>query len=134
MTLYERLGGAEPVGRIVDELSRRLIDDPRLGPAFAQFDPELLRLHRTAYFSVILDGPEGYEGRSMREAHQPLGLSEADMAAFLVVLRGVLDDAGITDANTSAVLKAIERLKPAIVAAQQPRSSSSGPSAPTDRS
>lgn len=119
-TLYDRLGGAGPVERLVDELSRRLLDDPRLGPVLADLDLELLRLHRTAYLIVILGGPEGYEGRSMREAHQPLGLTSADMDAFLGVLRGVLDDAGIGHDDATAVVHTLERLRPAIVAAEPP--------------
>jgi hemoglobin len=121
MSLYERLGGAEAVERLVDVLSRRLLDDPRLGPAFADFDLDLLRQHRAAYLAVILDGPEQYAGRSMREAHQPLGLTSEDMNAFLFVLRGVLDDAGVEGPDATAVVRAVERLRPAIVAAETPR-------------
>jgi len=122
MTLYHRLGGAAAVEQLVDELSRRLLDDPRLGPAFAELNLDVLQQHRAAYLAVILDGPEEYEGRSMREAHQPLGLTADDMDAFLVVLRGVLDDAVIDGPDASAVVRAIERLRPAIVAADPPRS------------
>lgn len=122
MTLYNRLGGAAAVEQLVDELSRRLLDDPRLGPAFAELNLDVLQQHRAAYLAVILDGPEEYEGRSMREAHQPLGLTADDMDAFLVVLRGVLDDAVIDGPDASAVVRAIERLRPAIVAADPPRS------------
>ena len=121
MTLYHRLGGAAAVEQLVDELSRRLLD-PRLGPAFAELNLDVLQQHRAAYLAVILDGPEEYEGRSMREAHQPLGLTADDMDAFLVVLRGVLDDAVIDGPDASAVVRAIERLRPAIVAADPPRS------------
>ena len=122
MTLYHRLGGAAAVEQLVDELSRRLLDDPRLGPAFAELNLDILQQHRAAYLTVILDGPEEYEGRSMREAHQPLGLTADDMDAFLVVLRGVLDDAAVDGPDASAVVRAIERLRPAIVAADPPRS------------
>jgi hemoglobin len=122
MTLYHRLGGAAAVEQLVDELSRRLLDDPRLGPAFAELNLDVLQQHRAAYLTVILDGPEEYEGRSMREAHQPLGLTADDMDAFLVVLRGVLDDAAVGGPDASAVVRAIERLRPAIVAADPPRS------------
>ena len=122
MTLYHRLGGAAAVEQLVDELSRRLLDDPRLGPAFAELNLDVLQQHRAAYLTVILDGPEEYEGRSMREAHQPLGLTADDMDAFLVVLRGVLEDAAVDGSDASAVVRAIERLRPAIVAADPPRS------------
>jgi len=121
MTLYERLGGAAAVEQLVDELSRRLLDDPRLGPAFAELNLDILQQHRAAYLTVILDGPEEYEGRSMREAHQPLGLTADDMDAFLAVLRGVLEDAAVDGSDASAVVRAIERLRPAIVAADPPR-------------
>ena len=121
MTLYQRLGGAAAVEQIVDELSRRLLVDPRLGPAFADLNLDILQQHRAAYLAVILDGPEHYEGRSMREAHQPLGLTADDMDAFLVVLRGVLDDAAVDADDASAIVRAIERLRPAIVAADPPR-------------
>ncbi|MER3390256.1 MAG: group 1 truncated hemoglobin [Microcella sp.] len=119
MSLFDRLGGATAVEQLVDELSRRLLDDPRLGPAFADLDLDLLQQHRAAYLAVILDGPEEYEGRSMREAHQPLGLTERDMDAFLGVLRGVLDDAAVDGPTATAVARAIDRLRPAIIAPAQ---------------
>ena len=127
MGLYERLGGAPAVEHLIDELSRRLREDSRLGPVFAGLDHKLLDKHRTAYLAVIVDGPEEYEGRSMRQAHQALGLSDADMEAFLAILRGVLDDAHIEAQNAAGVVRAIERLRPAIIAATWPH-----PASPVD--
>gem|GEM_PF-1054355 len=120
MTLYARLGGERVVGRIVDDLSRRLLDDPRLGPWFAELDHDLMLAHRTAYITVLLEGPEEYEGDSMRQAHQPLGLSDLDMDAFMRILQEVLDDQQVDRADAAAVMHSIGRLRPAIVSPSVP--------------
>ena len=83
MTLFERLGGAEGVRRVVDELTTRLEADPGLAPLFAGVDGDGLRRHRERYLAAVLGGPEQYTGRGLREAHRPLGIDDAQFDRFL---------------------------------------------------
>ena len=59
MTLFERLGGAEGVRRVVDELTTRLEADPGLAPLFAGVDGDGLRRHRERYLAAVLGGLVG---------------------------------------------------------------------------
>ncbi len=115
MSLFELVGGAEGVRRFVDELSRRLDDDPELGPLFEGVEGSTLRAHREHYLAAILGGPENYSGRGLREAHRPLGLTDAHLDRFLVVAAESLAATGAPPAAVVEVHELLERLRPVIV-------------------
>ncbi len=115
MSLFEHVGGAEGVRRFVDELTQRLTDDPELGPLFEGVEGSTLRAHREHYLAAILDGPENYSGRGLREAHRPLGLTDAHLDRFLVIADESLVATGAPPAAVAEVLELLERLRPVIV-------------------
>lgn len=115
MMLFDRLGGAEGLDRLVAALSDRVEADPALAPLFVGVDSAGLRNHRSHYLAAVLGGPEAYEGRGMREAHRPLGI---DDAAFDRFLRHVVESARVagTPAGAADELAAFLRgLRPVIV-------------------
>lgn len=115
MSEFERWGGAEGIRRFVDDLSTRLAADPELSALFEGVDEASLRQHREQYFIAVLGGPEHYTGRGLREAHRPLGLTDAHLDRFLVLLDASLAAVGV-DADAAAEARAlIDRLRPAIV-------------------
>ena len=116
MSLFERLGGADAIGALIDDLSRRLVADPLLGHYFEDIDGETLQSHREAYLTAVLGGPEEYEGRGMRESHRPFSISHAEMDRFIVLAAESLSAARVAEAETREVLDYFERLRPAIVA------------------
>lgn len=115
MSMFEQLGGADGIRRFVDELSRRLRDDAELGPLFEDVDVASLQHHREHYFAAVFGGPENYSGRSLREAHRPLGLTDAHFERFLVVVDESLAALSADDAAAAAVRELLERLRPVIV-------------------
>jgi len=115
MTLFEQLGGSDGVRHLVDDLARRLDDDPVLGPLFVGVDSPTLQQHRAHYFSAVLGGPENYAGRGLRDAHRSLGLTDDHVDRFLLVLDASLATVGAAPETTAAVRDLIERLRPVIV-------------------
>ena len=93
--MIEAFHGIEGVNRIVDGLLDRSVADPRIAEIFAATD--MVRLRRTLkeQFCYILNGGCTYTGRSMRDAHDDIGLQPADMGALVEHLQAAMDAEGV---------------------------------------
>jgi hemoglobin len=104
-SLYERVGGAATVTRLVDEFYARVLTDPDLAPTFARTSMAKLTRMQREFFTTALGGPETYSGLSLREAHQGHGITERQFARFaehlLATLHDVLTDPDDVDAAMS---------------------------------
>lgn len=71
------------VGRIVDDLVTRAVDDRRIAEVFKGQD--IVRLRRTLkeQFCYLLGGGCAYTGRDMREGHRNLGIQTKDFNALV---------------------------------------------------
>jgi len=94
-SLYERAGGAEGINHIVEELYRRVLNDPELGPFFTRTPPERLREMQRQFIGAALGGPVTYGGRSMTEVHRSRGISRHHISLFtshlVAAMRGHLN-------------------------------------------
>lgn len=94
---YERVGGGPAVAQVVDSFYRRVLADPALAPFFAGIDMARLRRHQVLLISQVLGGPAEYDGRELRAAHEPLGISDGDFDRVVAHLVTALRDAGVPD-------------------------------------
>jgi hemoglobin len=77
-TMYERIGGAPTVRRVVDRLyAWTLRDDELYLSYFEGRDLTRLRAHMVALLSQVLGGPREYHGRDLADAHAGLGITDA---------------------------------------------------------
>lgn len=81
-SLYDRLGGEEAVGALVDEMIKNVAADERINHFFANADLTRVRTLLVELLCQATGGPCTYTGRSMREAHAGLGISDADFKAL----------------------------------------------------
>src|SRR5262245_24402952 len=96
-TLYERLGGVYSIAAVVDDLIDRVMDDPRLN-ANPRVDEAHHRVSRAGFKYLVTElvcmatgGPQRYTGRTMRDSHAHLAITEAEWLAFLDDVRQSLD-------------------------------------------
>jgi len=115
-TLYDRLGGEEAIGAVVDDFYDRVLADDQLAPYFETTDVADLRDHQTEFISAVTGGPVDYDGASMRAAHAHLDLTESDFGAVATHLDDALADAGVDDDDRQAVMSAVAELKGEILA------------------
>lgn len=115
MTVYEQLGGAEGIAAAVDAFYERMLADERLAAWFEGVPMEVLKEHQRAFLTVALGGPEAYDGRSMRNAHSGLGITQADYTAAVDHLAAALAEVGVDDAVILVVRRRIELMRAAIV-------------------
>ena len=93
-TLYEQIGGAEAITRLVDVFYGRVLADTELKRFFAGVEMAKLRRMQVELFSAALGGPLLYSGRSMVQAHRHLNIGLQDYQRFIRHLFDTLDDAG----------------------------------------
>src|SRR5262245_22798730 len=88
--LFARVGGQGPVPAVTAEFYRRVLADNRLNPLFVDLDLERQNRHFAAFLTGVTGGPHAYEGRTLRRAHQGLGISPTQFRAAVEHLQASL--------------------------------------------
>ncbi len=87
-SLYDRLGGAYAIATVVDDFIERLLvnDVLNANPAIKEARDRVpkagLKFHVTTLVCQVTGGPEKYSGRSMKDAHAHLNITETEWAAM----------------------------------------------------
>jgi len=106
-SLYERIGGAETVAKLVDAFYRRILADPELAPFFADSDMHKLRAMQREFFSVALGGPVTYFGKPLAYAHRGRGIERPHLQRFVDHLLATLEDHGLDERDVHDVIERI---------------------------
>ncbi len=117
MNIYEELGGQAGIAVVVDDFYRRCLRDEVLVGWFGSADLQSLTVHLNAYLAVALGGPELYSGRSMRNAHAGLGITQEAWEALLRRFAEALAWAGVDGDLIETVSAKIGALHVAVVEA-----------------
>jgi hemoglobin len=120
-TLYETLGGIEPLKIAVDRFYERILSDPQLQHYFDGVDLARVKRHQVLLFSQLLGGPAQYDGRALGEAHAGLDITGPDYDRVVEHLIGTLQDLGVDGSVVSAVEGAVADVRPEIVPAHPER-------------
>lgn len=80
------------VDRIIDDFVDRNIHDPVIGEIFAAQDIVRLRRVLKEQFCYLLGGGCTYSGRSMKDAHQDMGVQMKDMNVLVGNLQKAMTD------------------------------------------
>jgi len=115
MTLYDKLGGDDAIAAIVDEFYKRLGSDPAIATWFDGINLARLKDHERAFLAVSLGGPETYTGRSMRNAHAGLGITDEVYTLTLGHLAAALTALDVDAEVEPQIIKRIELMRAAIV-------------------
>ena len=134
-TLYERIGGAEGVQKIVDDFVPRVLADPRVNwerkgitrgganpfkrrdsVTWNPSEPNVARLkkHLAQFLALSTGGPPTYEGRDMREVHAGLHITNAEFDATVGDLKATLDKLGIPTEEQKELLSIVESTRPQV--------------------
>jgi hemoglobin len=105
--LYERIGGAAGIDRLVDEFYGRVLDDPSLAPFFRHAPMEHLRSMQREFFAVALGGPGPYTGRPMSHVHHGRGIERAHFARFVEHLFATLQGPGLAPEEVQSILRRV---------------------------
>ena len=116
--LYKRLGGYAAIAAVTDDFIGRLVTDPAFAKFFVGHGAESKKRIRQLIVDQLCaatGGPCVYIGRSMKEAHAGLGITEADWTASVNLLVASLDKFKVGQKEKDEVLGALTALKGDIV-------------------
>ena len=110
-TLYQRLGGADGIAAIVDDVIDRHAVNPALALRFAGKDlPQIKRLGaRLAYVST--GGPQACSTHWLRRTYAGLAISELEFHATLEDILAALHAQGVAPAEVNEVVAVLYALQ-----------------------
>jgi hemoglobin len=114
VTLWDRLGGEQKVTRIVNDFVDLAVSDPRVNFSrnnkfkLAREDVDQLKRQFVKLASQVSGGPLKYEGRSMKEVHFGMRITDAEFDALLSDLKIVMNKLQVSPADIVLILKAVE--------------------------
>jgi len=114
-SIYEAIGGQPAVMAAVDIFYQRVLADPALAGYFAHVPMQRLKGHQAAFFAMALRGPNGYKGRSMREAHAGMGIGDDDFNRVAGHLIDTLAQLGVPQALIDQIVGVVAPLRDEIV-------------------
>ena len=98
-TLFEWMGGAEALERLLDVFYTKVRTDPVLGPVFERMSPDHVK-RVTAFIGEVFGGPKVYSEKlgghaAMIRRHLGRGLTEEQRARWIQLLLQCADATGI---------------------------------------
>ena len=121
LSLYERLGGVYAIAAVVDDFIDRIMEDSRLN-ANPKVDEAHHRISKAGFKYLVTEqvcwaagGPQRYTGRSMRDSHVHLEITEFEWQSFLDDLRQTFGKFEVPTAERAELLAIVESTKSDIV-------------------
>jgi hemoglobin len=120
-SLYERLGGVYAIAAVIDDFIDRIMDNPRLN-ANPKVDEAHHRVSRAGFKYLVTEmvcwatgGPQQYTGRSMRDSHVHLDITEDEWQVFLADLQACLDHFAVSKAQQGEIFALVGSTKSDII-------------------
>ncbi|TWT46124.1 hypothetical protein RAS1_25710 [Phycisphaerae bacterium RAS1] len=123
-SLYDRLGGEQPIAAVCGDLVDRLAGDPKVNVTRKgqkkTWDPTpenvaLLKKRLTQFVCKAAGGPQKYEGKDMKTAHAGMGVSEGEFNLSAEHLKASLAKFGVPKREQDDLLAAVEAQRKDIV-------------------
>jgi hemoglobin len=112
-SLYDRLGGKDAIAGVVDKFLANVVADNRINAMFANADPANLKTKLVDQICEATGGPCKYTGKTMKDAHAGMKITEADFNALVEDLVKALE--GVPEKEQTELLSALAAMKPDIV-------------------
>jgi len=122
-SLYERLGGLAPISVVVSDFIDALVPDatlnanPAIDAARKRVPPAYLKYQVTALVCQATGGPCHYLGRSMKDSHAHLNITQREWDRMVVLFKEVLVKHKVPAKETQELLAVVDSTKPDIVVA-----------------
>jgi len=114
-SLYERLGGMEPIVAVVEDFRDRVAADARINQKFARTDLARLRKMLIDQVCEVAGGPCTYTGRNMKDAHAGMKVTSGEFDALVEDLVATLNHFKVGKTEQAEILGVLGPLKGDIV-------------------
>ena len=123
-TLWTRLGGGATVRKVVDDWVALVASDPKAnfsrGGKYKLTDAQVadLKDKLVAFISQATGGPIAYQGKSMKEVHKGMEITNAEFDAAVADLKKALEGQGVKPAEAQDLITIVEGTRKDIVEAK----------------
>jgi hemoglobin len=120
-SLYERLGGVYNIATVVDDFIERLLvnatlnANPAISEARRRVPKAGLKFHVTALVCEVSGGPCKYTGRTMKESHQRLNITQAEWDAMVADFKATLNTFNVPQQEQQELIEIVESTRNDIV-------------------
>ena len=114
-SLYDRLGGKDAITSVIDDFVANVAADKRINARFAKTNIPHLKQMLVEQVCQATGGPCTYTGKSMRDAHKGMKITEADFNALVEDLTKSLDKFKVAEKEKGELLSALGGMKGDIV-------------------
>jgi len=119
-SLYERLGGAAGISALVDDIVEAHMANPLIKARFLPYREDTdtmtkVKRHTCDFFGAGSGGPEQYSGRTMRDTHRGMNITDEEYAAVTDDIMQTLARHKVDDQARQEVLTIVQSLKGDIV-------------------
>lgn len=114
-SLYDRIGGTDGISAVVDQFLANVGADARINAMFANTDLAALKTKLVEQICEASGGPCTYSGKSMKEVHKGMGVTEDHFNALVEDLVKAFDTIGVKDPEKGDLLKALGSMKDDII-------------------
>ena len=120
-SLYERLGGVFAIATVVDDFIDRVMANavlnanPKVDEAHHRVPPAGFKYLVTEMVCWATGGPQTYSGKTMRDSHEHLDITEEEWQSFLADFQACLDKFEVPATEQQELFAIVESTKGDIV-------------------
>lgn len=103
MSLYSSLGGESAIQAVTSGFYQRVTKDEQLAPFFGGMDMARQSAMLAAFLAMATGGPAAYSGRSLRQAHAGLEITDEHFDLVVGHLAATLAEFSVDDEIISQV-------------------------------
>jgi hemoglobin len=120
-SLYERVGGVNNIAMLMDDVIERSYASPvfkanrRVHEAHMRFPRPIYKYQATTLACMVMGGPCKYTGRSPKEAHKDLGITEVEWQELIKIFHDSMDGFKVPPKEQAEVIAIVESAKADVV-------------------
>ena len=124
-SLYERLGGVHGIATVVDDFIERVAANESINANPAIKEPRDrvpiagIKHRVTELICQVTGGPEKYNGRTMKEVHKDMNITEKEWDAMVADFKKTLDKFKVSEKEQNELFAIVESTKPDIVSSSK---------------
>lgn len=112
---FDEIGGTSALRAVVAVLYDRMVADDLLATWFEGVDLHRLRRHQVEFLTAAIGGPSDYDGRSIRDAHVDLRITDEAFDRMRAHLLDALVGVGVAPGHVDDIGVRIDALRSDVV-------------------
>ena len=122
-SLYERVGGINNIAVLIDDvIERSYVDEvfkanPMIEEAHKRYPKAAYKYNATSLACMVMGGPQKYTGRSLKDAHQHLRVTEKEWQELIKIFQDSMNSFNLPQKEQNEILGIIESTKGDVLAA-----------------